>query len=165
MNPRNNNPLAEHTTRLKAFEDQEERTLEFTSYSNPSTSNAEAPAVQLKAPFRRRLLKKNDEQQFKHFFELLRQLHINIPLIEASEQIPNNNLPKKQKDLGSFIVPCSIGGLDVEHALCDLGANINLMPLSIFKKLGIGDAQPTSVTLQLAEERSYILKERLRMFW
>ncbi|XP_038891744.1 uncharacterized protein LOC120081142 [Benincasa hispida] len=49
-------------------------------------------------------------------------------------------------------VPCSIGGLDVGHALCDLEANINLMPLSIFKKLGIGEAQPTSVTLQLADK-------------
>ncbi|XP_038887102.1 uncharacterized protein LOC120077284 [Benincasa hispida] len=36
------------------------------------------------------------------------------------------------------------------HTLCDMEASINLMPLSIFKKLGIGEAQPTSVTLQLA---------------
>ncbi|XP_038902448.1 uncharacterized protein LOC120089094 [Benincasa hispida] len=63
----------------------------------------------------------------------------------------SNSLPKKQKEPGSFTVPCSIGGLDVGHTLCDLGANINLMPLSIFKKLMIGEAQPTSVTLQLAD--------------
>ncbi|XP_038891643.1 uncharacterized protein LOC120081035 [Benincasa hispida] len=50
-------------------------------------SNAGEPAMQLKAPFPRYLLKKNDEQQFKHFLELLRQLHINIPLIESLEQI------------------------------------------------------------------------------
>ncbi|XP_038895956.1 uncharacterized protein LOC120084129 [Benincasa hispida] len=37
------------------------------------------------------------------------------------------------------------------YALFDLGASINLMPLSIFKKLGIGEAQPTSVMLQLAD--------------
>ncbi|XP_038895976.1 uncharacterized protein LOC120084148 [Benincasa hispida] len=61
-----------------------------------------------------------------------------------------NSLPKKQ-DTGSFTVPCSIGGLDVGHALCNLEASINLMPLSIFKKLGIGKTQPTSVTLQLAD--------------
>ena len=35
--------------------------------------------------------------------------------------------------------------------LCDLGASINLMPMSIFKKLGIGEARPTTVTLQLAD--------------
>ncbi|XP_038891647.1 uncharacterized protein LOC120081040 [Benincasa hispida] len=62
----------------------------------------------------------------------------------------SNSLPKKQKDPRSFTVPYSIGGLEVGHALCDLGANINLMPLSIFKKLGIGEA-PTSFTLQLAD--------------
>ena len=36
-------------------------------------------------------------------------------------------------------------------ALCDLGANINLMPMSVFKQLGIGEVIPTTVTLQLAD--------------
>ncbi|XP_038885989.1 uncharacterized protein LOC120076294 [Benincasa hispida] len=162
--------------------DQEKRMPEIRSHSEPSTSNVGKPEVLLNAPFPRRLMKKNDEQKFKCFLEPLRQLYINIPLIEALEQIPkyvkkfkdiltkkrrvsetkvialtqecnalvSNGLSKKQKDPGSFTVPCSIGGLDVGHALCDLGASINLMPLSIFKKLGIGETQPTSVTLQLA---------------
>ncbi|XP_038877783.1 uncharacterized protein LOC120070007 [Benincasa hispida] len=55
------------------------------------------------------------------------------------------------KDPGSFTLPCLIGGKEVRNALCDLGASINLMPLSIFKKLNIGNARPTTVTLQLAE--------------
>ncbi|WP_217833218.1 retropepsin-like aspartic protease, partial [Picosynechococcus sp. PCC 7002] len=42
-------------------------------------------------------------------------------------------------------------GMDVGQALCDLGDSINLMPLSIFRKLGIGEARPTTVTLQLAD--------------
>ncbi|XP_038896669.1 uncharacterized protein LOC120084930 [Benincasa hispida] len=156
-----------------ALEDREERMPESTSHSEPSTSNARKPAVPLNPPFARRLMKKNDEQQFKRFLELLRQLNINIPLVEALEQMPkyvkffndilrkkrrvsetevialmqecnalvSNRLPKKQKDLGSFTVSCSIGGLDVGYALCDLGASINL----------IGEAQPTAVTLQLAD--------------
>ncbi|XP_038891679.1 uncharacterized protein LOC120081074 [Benincasa hispida] len=49
------------------------------------------------------------------------------------------------------MVPCSIGGLDVGHALCDLEVSINLMPLSVFKKLRNSEAQPTSVTLQLVD--------------
>ncbi|XP_038891585.1 uncharacterized protein LOC120080976 [Benincasa hispida] len=68
--------------------DQEERTPETKSHSEPSTSNAGEPVVPLNAPFPRRLMKKNDEQQFKGFLEPLRQLYINIPLIEALEQIP-----------------------------------------------------------------------------
>ncbi|XP_038896008.1 uncharacterized protein LOC120084188 [Benincasa hispida] len=163
--------------------DQEERTLETISHSETSTSNGGKPEVPLNAPFSRCLMKKNDEQQFKCFLELLRQLNINIPLIEALEQMPtyvkffkdiltkkrrvgenevitltqecnalvSNSLPKKRKNPGSFTVPCSIGGLDVGHALCDLGASINLMSFSIFKKLGISEAQPTFVTLQLAD--------------
>ena len=60
-------------------------------------------------------------------------------------------LPDKLKDPGSFTIPCSIGNVMFENALCDLDASINLMPLSIFKKLGIGEARPTTVTLQLAD--------------
>ncbi|XP_038888341.1 uncharacterized protein LOC120078183 [Benincasa hispida] len=180
MNPRNSSPSKERITRSM---DQEERTPETTSHSELSTSNAGKLEVPLNAPFPRRLMKKNDEQQFKRFLELLRQLHINIPLIESLKQMPkyvkilkdlltkkrrvsekdvivlmqecnalvSNSLPKKQKDPKSFTVTCSIRGLDVGHALYDLGANINLMPLSIFKKLGIGEAQPTFITLQLAD--------------
>ncbi|XP_038882421.1 uncharacterized protein LOC120073691 [Benincasa hispida] len=62
-----------------------------------------------------------------------------------------NNLPEKLKDPVRFTLPCSIGGKEVGHALCDLGASINLMPLSIFMKLGIGEARPTIVALQLAD--------------
>ncbi|XP_038901283.1 uncharacterized protein LOC120088215 [Benincasa hispida] len=62
-----------------------------------------------------------------------------------------NNIPKKMKDSGSFTLSCSIGGKEVENALCDLRASINPMPLSIFKKLDIGNTRPTTVTLQLAD--------------
>ena len=114
---------------------------------------------------------------------MLKQLHINIPLVEALEQMPSyvkfmkdilskkrrlgefetvalteecsailkNKLPPKLKDPGSFTIPCSIGNQYFGKALCDLGASINLMPMSIFKKLGIGEARPTTVTLQLAD--------------
>ena len=46
---------------------------------------------------------------------------------------------------------CTIGNAIFERALCDLGANINLMPLSIFRRLGLGEARPTTVTLQLVD--------------
>nr|GFB53083.1 reverse transcriptase domain-containing protein [Tanacetum cinerariifolium] len=44
-------------------------------------------------------------------------------------------LPEKLEDLGKFLIPCDFLGIDVCHALADLGASINLMPLSIWKKL------------------------------
>ena len=36
-------------------------------------------------------------------------------------------------------------------ALCDLGASINLMPLFLFKKLGLGEVKPTTITLQIVD--------------
>ncbi|KAH9770116.1 hypothetical protein KPL71_012262 [Citrus sinensis] len=48
--------------------------------------------------------------------------------------------------------------LEVLKALCDLGASINLMPLSVFKQLGVGECRPTTVTLQLAD-RSHAYPE------
>ena len=72
-----------------------------------------------------------------------------IALSEECSAILQRKLPPKLKDPGSFTIPCSIGNSIFEKTLCDLGASINLMPLSIFKKLGLGDANPTTITLQL----------------
>ena len=46
---------------------------------------------------------------------------------------------------------CITGNAIFERALCDLGANNNLMPLSIFIRLGLKEAKPTTVTLQLVD--------------
>ncbi|KAA3487586.1 gag-asp_proteas domain-containing protein [Gossypium australe] len=74
-----------------------------------------------------------------------------IALTKGCTTTLKNKLPPKLKDLGSFTIPCSIGNQYVGKAFCDLGANINLMPISVFKKLGIGEARPTTVTLQLPD--------------
>lgn len=47
------------------------------------------------------------------------------------------------KDLGLFTIPCKICDYTFDRALMDLGASINLMPLSIFNKVGVGDLKPT----------------------
>ncbi|XP_074276925.1 uncharacterized protein LOC141600582 [Silene latifolia] len=62
-----------------------------------------------------------------------------------------NKLPNKLEDPGSFSIPCSIQGVAIKRALCDLGASVSLMPLSIFKRLDLGDLKPTRVSLQLAD--------------
>ena len=49
-----------------------------------------------------------------------------------------HKLPHKLKDPGSFTIPCLIGSLDVNNALADLGASINVMPYKMFKQLGLG---------------------------
>ncbi|XP_074296623.1 uncharacterized protein LOC141626985 [Silene latifolia] len=62
-----------------------------------------------------------------------------------------NKLTNKLEDPGSFSIPCSIQGVAIKRALCDLGASVSLMPLSIFKRLDLGDLKPTRVSLQLAD--------------
>ncbi|XP_020233125.1 uncharacterized protein LOC109813362 [Cajanus cajan] len=74
-----------------------------------------------------------------------------IMLTKECSAIIQQKLPPKLKDPRSFAIPCEIGNLMVSKALCHLGASINLMPLSIFKRLGIGEVKPTMITLQLAD--------------
>ncbi|GKD59187.1 hypothetical protein Tco_1296696 [Tanacetum coccineum] len=56
-----------------------------------------------------------------------------------------NLLPPKENDPGNFVLPCSIGRLDFNNALADLGASISIMPFSMFKRLGIGKLEPIKV--------------------
>ena len=74
-----------------------------------------------------------------------------VNVTEESSAILQRKLPHKLKGPRSFIIPCKIRNSIFKKALCDLGDSINLMPLSIFKRLGLGKARPTIVTLQLAD--------------
>ena len=65
--------------------------------------------------------------------------------------IIQNNMPPKLKDSGSFSIPCVIGKFIIDKALRDLGASISLMPLSICKRLNMGEFQPTRMSVQLID--------------
>ena len=60
-------------------------------------------------------------------------------------------LPPKYKDLGSVTIPCSIGAVSVGKTLIDLGASINLMPLSMCRRIRELEIIPTRMTLQLVD--------------
>nr|GEV86700.1 reverse transcriptase domain-containing protein [Tanacetum cinerariifolium] len=60
-------------------------------------------------------------------------------------------LLEKLGDPGKFLIPCDFLGMDICHALADLGASINLMPLSIWKKLSLLELTPTRMTLEFAD--------------
>ncbi|GKC58998.1 reverse transcriptase domain-containing protein [Tanacetum coccineum] len=74
-----------------------------------------------------------------------------IPLNENCSAMPLKKLPEKLGDLGKFLIPCNFPGMDVYHALADLGASINLMPLSIWKNISLPNLTPTQMTLELAD--------------
>ncbi|XP_015965835.1 uncharacterized protein LOC107493541 [Arachis duranensis] len=60
-------------------------------------------------------------------------------------------IPPKLKDPESFLIACTIGNMKLERALFDLGASINLIPLSMMKKLAIEEVKPTRMSLQMAD--------------
>nr|GEV09241.1 reverse transcriptase domain-containing protein [Tanacetum cinerariifolium] len=62
-----------------------------------------------------------------------------------------NKLPKKLGDPNKFLIPCEFPGMDECLALADLGASINLMPLSMWKELSLLKLTPTCMTLELVD--------------
>ncbi|GJX54145.1 DNA-directed DNA polymerase [Tanacetum coccineum] len=62
-----------------------------------------------------------------------------------------NKLLSKQKDPGSFTIPCDIGQLHINNALADPGASISLMPYTIYEKLRLGEPKDTTMSLELAD--------------
>ncbi|XP_016178384.1 uncharacterized protein LOC107620772 [Arachis ipaensis] len=74
-----------------------------------------------------------------------------VVLTKECIAIIQKNFPKNLKDPGSFFIPCTIGEVTIERALCDLVTNINLMPLSLMRKLQIDEVEPTKISLQLAD--------------
>ncbi|XP_039145537.1 uncharacterized protein LOC120282752 [Dioscorea cayenensis subsp. rotundata] len=112
---------------------------------------------------------------------VFKQLHINIPIVEALSQISKyvkflkdlltnirkveeidivdlnvtcsiilyRRLPKKLRDLGSFVIQCMLGEAVEEHALADSRARINVMPCTIYLKLEVRELRPTRMTLHL----------------
>nr|GEV88486.1 reverse transcriptase domain-containing protein [Tanacetum cinerariifolium] len=74
-----------------------------------------------------------------------------IPLNENYSAVVLKKLPKKLGDPGRFLIPCDFLEFDNCLALADLGANINLMPLSIWKKLRLPNVNDTKMVLELAD--------------
>nr|GEU80132.1 reverse transcriptase domain-containing protein [Tanacetum cinerariifolium] len=74
-----------------------------------------------------------------------------VSLNENCSAMLLKKLPEKLGDSGKFLIPCDFPGMEVCHALADLGASINLMPLSIWKKLSLPELTLTWMTLELAD--------------
>ncbi|XP_019235062.1 PREDICTED: uncharacterized protein LOC109215445 [Nicotiana attenuata] len=147
----------------------------------PEVPKAKAPLPRPPPPYPQHLAKQKGDNQFKKFIEMMKSLTINVPLVEALEQMPGyakfmkelvtkkrsmyfetipmthqvssivHSMAPRQEDPGVFTIPCTIGSANFAKALCDLGASINLMPYSVFKTLGIGQPRATSMRLQMAD--------------
>ncbi|XP_016476915.1 uncharacterized protein LOC107798435 [Nicotiana tabacum] len=116
-------------------------------------------------PFPQRLTKKADDSKLEKFYDILKQLSYLKDLITKKKTTKNDvvnvthrissiiatSTVQKKEDPGAFTIPCTIGVHDFARALCDNGASINLMPLSIYKKAGLGMRRPTSMRLQMVD--------------
>ncbi|KAK2410400.1 hypothetical protein QL285_045765 [Trifolium repens] len=98
--------------------------------------------------------------QMPSFAKFLKEILTNKKMIEDEETVMltadcsailQNKMPPKLQDSGSFSIPCVIGPYVTDKALCDLGASISLMPMSICEKLKLGDLRPTRMSIQFAD--------------
>ncbi|GJW40665.1 RNA-directed DNA polymerase, eukaryota, reverse transcriptase zinc-binding domain protein [Tanacetum coccineum] len=105
--------------------------------------------------------------QTNHYPKYMKDLLANKQLTEEDDEVSmnprcsallQNQLPPKENDPGSFILPCSIRRLDFNNALADLGASISIMPFSMFKCLGIGKLKPINKVIKIADNTKCIPK-------
>ncbi|XP_021750493.1 uncharacterized protein LOC110716175 [Chenopodium quinoa] len=73
-----------------------------------------------------------------------------VNLTENCSAIIMNKMPPKLKDPENFSIPCTINKMQIDNALCDLGASFSLMSYSVYQRLELGELLPSNITLQLA---------------
>ena len=141
-------------------------------------------------PFPQALRTKKKASQQAGILEVLRQVKVNIPLLDIIKQVPayakffkdictikkglgiekkaflteqvsaiiQSKNQVKYKDPGSPTILVNIGGTCIDKSLLDLGANVNLLPYSVYMQLGLGELNPTNITLSLADRSVKIPK-------
>ncbi|XP_023749864.1 uncharacterized protein LOC111898174 [Lactuca sativa] len=126
-------------------------------------------------PFPIRVIPAEKIKAYRAFMEHVRALQVNIPFVETMLQTPKyfnlikgffaarkdlakvaeivmSELPEKKGDPGSIIIPCQFVNVLATQALTDLGASINLMPFSFFKKLNLPEPRPVNMKIHLADK-------------
>nr|QGH59152.1 retropepsin domain-containing protein [Hordeum vulgare subsp. vulgare] len=139
------------------------------------------PWVQKPMPFPPKPSKKKDDEDFERFVEMIRPVFLQmrltdmlkmspyakymkdimtnkrkIPEVVISTMLANYTFkggpPKKLGDPGVPTIPCSIKGNYVRTVLCDLGAGVSVMPLSLYRRLELDKLTPTEISLQMADK-------------
>nr|GEV63612.1 putative reverse transcriptase domain-containing protein [Tanacetum cinerariifolium] len=116
----------------------------------PSTEDIQPPLVQVQVQVQ------SQEEPIEEPFVLLNNKNklielTKMPLNENCSAIVLKKLLEKLGDPGRFLIPCNFSEFDNCLSLADLGASINLMPLSIWKKLKLPTLNDTKMVLELAD--------------
>jgi hypothetical protein len=74
-----------------------------------------------------------------------------VLLTERVSSLTQHNTPPKFKDPKAPTISFIISHKEIDKALLDLGAGVNLLPYSVYQQLGLGELKPTTVIMQLAD--------------
>ena len=136
-------------------------------------------------PFPAKPSKKKDDEDFERFVEMLGPIFLRMRLTDILKMSPyakymkkivtnkrkipeakistmlanytfKGGIPKKLGDPGVPTIPCSIKRNYVKTALCDLGAGVSVMPLSLYCRLDLYKLTPTEISLQMADKSTAI---------
>ncbi|KAL0282419.1 UNVERIFIED_CONTAM: hypothetical protein Sangu_2950200, partial [Sesamum angustifolium] len=121
-----------------------EREVEIPQEQDDETKEDNPKVLLTRPPFSERFAKSKKDEEAKEILETFRKVEVNIPLLDAIKKIPRYARFLKE--------------LCQQRAMCDLGASINVMPLSIFESLHVGPLKETGVVIQLAD-RSVVYPE------
>ncbi|KAL1563938.1 hypothetical protein AAHA92_06355 [Salvia divinorum] len=102
-------------------------------------------------PFFLELEKTNEKKESKEKEEVLLPKSANKRIIIDENPPVIQELPSKHADPGVFTLPITMGGEKIDHAICDLGASINILPLSVYQKMEGTKIVHTEREIQLAD--------------
>ncbi|XP_058208149.1 uncharacterized protein LOC131321158 [Rhododendron vialii] len=142
--------------------------LPFPVLSKPTTSDGESPkpapteeakgkakesevpqTFTVPAPYPNRLKTLAKPNLNNDIYNVLKQVTVNLPLLDAIKQILS--YAKFLKDLCTHKCKLQVQKKVVEKVFLDLGASVNLLLFLVYEQLGLGEMKPTRVTLQLAD--------------
>ena len=109
--------------------------------------------IEVNIPFAEALAQMRHYAKFmKDILSKKRKLDEGVMSLSATcSVVIQKNMSMKMQDPGSFTIPYTIGNFEFGKALCDTGASIYLMPLSVVKRLSLGELTHTTMTLQMAD--------------
>ena len=129
--------------------------------------------------------KKKDDEYFERFAKMIRPIFLRMRLTDMLKTIPyakymkaiianrrkipeaeistmlanytfKGGIPKKLGDPGVPTIPCSIKRNNVKTTLCDLGAGVSVMPLSLYRRLDLNKLTSIEISLQMADKSTAI---------
>ncbi|KAL0387684.1 UNVERIFIED_CONTAM: hypothetical protein Sradi_2650200 [Sesamum radiatum] len=129
-----------------------EKEVEIPQDQDDETKEDNPKVLVTRPPFPERFAKSKKDEEAKEILETFRKVEVNIPCSTLSNRYPAT------QGFSRNYAPAKVSSRGTNGAMCDLGASINVMPLTIFESLHVGPLKETGVVIQLAD-RSVVYPE------